>query len=220
MAQYALPSDKALNMSLRSLILSHVVSCLNKRSRNKPQRTHYGDIRTDLRHLLRSSLTLGHSLSTTYLLPHFHTSTKSPVSNIIPLYRTLRKKMASSNKKRSQSTHTEYFLRLKIHWSRVLFTTERKLINAVKQPLRVLPNTLLFGNAFSTYRSLLTLIHHDDSGVKPRSTQDFVDTLIVRQALFITLRFTRKQPSMRPTYVNDTLTAHETQNCGTCWKRK
>jgi len=69
--------------------------------------------------------------------------------------------------------------------SRLLCTTERVLNNSVKQPLGVSPNTILFGNAFSTDRSLLTQIDQDVSGVKSRSTQDFVDTLIARQALII-----------------------------------
>ena len=60
---------------------------------------------------------------------------------------------------------------------------ERVLNNSVKQPLRVSPNTILFGNAFSTDRSLLTQIDQDVSGVKPRSTQDIFDTLIARQAI-------------------------------------
>jgi len=36
----------------------------------------------------------------------------------------------------------------------------------------------------------------------------------------LTLRYIRKQPSMRPTYVNGTLTTHKTLNCGTGWRRK
>ena len=55
----------------------------------------------------------------------------------------------------------------------------------MKQPLGVLSNTLLFGNAFSTDRSLPTQIDQDNTGVKARSTQDFVDTLIARKALII-----------------------------------
>ena len=47
------------------------------------------------------------------------------------------------------------------HWSRILCTTERVLNNSIKQPLGASPNTLLFGNAFSVDRTLLTQIDQD-----------------------------------------------------------
>ena len=71
------------------------------------------------------------------------------------------------------------------NWSRVLCTTERVLNNSVKQPPGVSSNTLLFGNAFSVDRTLLTQIDQAVTDVKPRSTQDFVDTLIPRHAQVI-----------------------------------
>ena len=52
--------------------------------------------------LQNSSLTLGHSLSTTYL----YTSTTRPLSNLIPQYRTLRKRMAQLNKQTKKSIDT------------------------------------------------------------------------------------------------------------------
>ena len=63
--------------------------------------------------------------------------------------------------------------------------TERVLNTSVKQPLGVSPNTLLFGNAFSTDPSLLTQLDCDVADAQPRSIRDFVDTLIDRQAKII-----------------------------------
>ena len=148
---------------------------------------------------------------------YFHIFIKRPVSNTTLRYRTLKKKMVSSNKEVNRHIRNILFvLGPVINWSRLLCTTERVLNNFVKQPLGVSPNTLLFGNAFSTDRSLLTQIDQDVSGVKQRSTQDFFDSLIARQAL---RRYTRKQPSMRPTK-NGTLNTHITQSYGNGWKRK
>ena len=67
----------------------------------------------------------------------------------------------------------------------MLCTTERILNNSVKQPLVASPNTLLFGNSFSVDRTLLTKIDQNVAAVNPRSTQDFVDTLIARQTQII-----------------------------------
>jgi len=115
---------------------------------------------------------------------YFHIFIKRPVSNTTLRYRTLKKKMVSSNKEVNRHIRNILFvLGPVINWSRLLCTTERVLNNFVKQPLGVSPNTLLFGNAFSTDRSLLTQIDQDVSGVKQRSTQDFFDSLIARQAL-------------------------------------
>ena len=63
--------------------------------------------------------------------------------------------------------------------------TERVLNTSVKQPLGVSPNTLLFGNDFSTDLFLLTQLDRDVSNKQPRSIRDFVDTLIERQAKLI-----------------------------------
>ena len=60
--------------------------------------------------------------------------------------------------------------------------TERVLNTSVKRPLGASPNTLLFGNAFSTDPSLLTQL---DRHVQPRSIRDYVDTLIERRAKII-----------------------------------
>ena len=90
---------------------------------------------------------------------------------------------------------------------------------SVKQSLGISPNTLLsliwtllFGNAFSTNRSLLNQIDQDVSGVKPRSTQDFVDIIIAENALIINAAIqsqTALTPSTMLTYVNDMQIIHE-----------
>jgi len=63
------------------------------------------------------------------------------------------------------------------NWFRLLCMTERVLNTSVKQPLGVSPNTLLFGNAFSTDPSLLTQLDRDMAA--------FVDTLVECQAKII-----------------------------------
>ena len=63
--------------------------------------------------------------------------------------------------------------------------TERVLNTSVKQPFGALPNTLLFGNVFSTDPSSLTQLDRDVANEKTRSIRDFVDTLIERQAKII-----------------------------------
>ena len=54
-----------------------------------------------------------------------------------------------------------------------------------KGHFKISPDTLLFGNAFSTDPSLLTQLDRDVTDVQPRSIRDFVDTLIERQAKMI-----------------------------------
>ena len=71
------------------------------------------------------------------------------------------------------------------NWSRLLCTTDRVLNNSVKQKLGASTNILQFGDVFSVDRALLTQIDQDVSDVTPRSTQDFVDTLIARHAQII-----------------------------------
>ena len=124
-----------------------------------------------------------HSSSTTYC----HTLTKRRVSHTIPNpNRTPRKRMALANKEANRHIRNILFNVGNVqHWSRVLCTTERVLNNSVKQPLGSSPNTLLNGDAFSVDRTLLTQIDQDVADLKARLTQDFVDTLIARQARII-----------------------------------
>jgi len=64
--------------------------------------------------------------------------------------------------------------------------TERMLLNiSVKQPLGVSPNTPLFGNAFSTEPTSPTQSDRGIFDVQTRSTKDFVDTSITREAKII-----------------------------------
>ena len=120
------------------------------------------------------------------LLTHFHQETGIKHHTTIPYSKEENGIVERANKEVNRHIRNILFdLGPVKNWSRLLCTTKRVLNNSVKQPLGVSPNTILFGNAFSTDRSLLTQIDQDVSGVKPRSTQDFVDTLIARQALII-----------------------------------
>ena len=96
-----------------------------------------------------------------------------------PYYDTVlqgRKWHSRTSEQRSEPTHTEHTVRRGKRKTlvRVLCTTEQVPNNSVKQPLGLHQ----FGDAFSVDRTLLTQIDQDVADVKPRSTQDFVDTLI------------------------------------------
>ena len=92
--------------------------------------------------------------------------------------------------------------------------TERVLNTSVKQsPPGASPNTLLFGNAFSTDPYLLTQLDRDVADAAPRSIRDFVDTLIERQRQKSLTPYSLKRRLTLQIYVNDIKRMHGLQNC-------
>ena len=126
------------------------------------RRPPHGDTLTDLRRLLSLSLTLAQFIND--LLTHFHQETSIKHHTTIQYSKEENGIVERANKEVNRHKRNNLFvLGPVINWSRLLCTTERVLNNFVKQPLGVSPNTLLFGNAFSTDRSLLTQIDQDVS---------------------------------------------------------
>ena len=109
------------------------------------------------------------------LLAHFHQEMGITHHTTIPYSKEENGTVERANKEVNHYIRNIFFDVGNVkHWSRVLCTTERVLNNSVKQPLGASPNTLLLGKSFSVDRILLT-----QTDVKPRTTQDFVDTLMI-----------------------------------------
>ena len=128
-----------------------------------------------------------------------------------------RKWHCRTNEQRSEPPHTEHTVR---RWQRTTLvpgavrnrTSTQQ--NSVKQPLGASPNTLLFGDAFSVDRRLLTQIDQDVADVKPRSIQDFVDTLIARQTQIIDAAIHSQTAIYEANLRKGMLTTYEPQNFG------
>ena len=91
-----------------------------------------------------------------------------------------------TGKQRCQSTNKKHFIILGSRKTLVTVVYDTTSAQQFRETTtRGLIKYTIFGNVFSSYRSLLTQIEHDVSGVNPRSTQNLVNTLIARHTLMI-----------------------------------
>jgi predicted metal-dependent HD superfamily phosphohydrolase len=70
-------------------------------------------------------------------------------------------------------------------WSDYLPMVERLFNSAIKDPLGVSPNTIIYGNIIDTDTGFIHHIHDDQPNIKPTSMQQYIDKLLQQQQKII-----------------------------------